>query len=237
MSSSQHSVVVAGAGQGMGEAVARRFATQGSHVFLIGRTAAKLERVAAQIKQEGGSATPYPADLSLADSLNSFCTKLDSDGTAVDTVVCCVGEALIKPIADTTLSDWDHILSVNLRSVFILTQALLPALRRSHNPSLIYIASKVALRGYPHVTAYSAAKAGIVGFARSLAVELRDELIRVAVLCPGPVDTPMRRSATPNMPEKMIIDVQTIANTVAYLAGLPRGVSTGEVLVQSAYYD
>lgn len=237
MSSSQHHVVVAGAGQGMGEAIARRFAHGGSHVFLVGRTAAKLESVAAQIKHEGGSATPYTADLSQADSLNSLCARLDSDGIAIDTVVCCVGEALIKPIAEMTLSDWDHILSVNLRSVFILTQALLPALHRSLNPSLIYIASKVALRGYPNVTAYSAAKSGIVGFARSLAVELREEQIRVAVLCPGPVDTPMRRSATPHMPRNMLIDAQTIATTVVHLADLPRGVSTGEVLIQSAHYD
>jgi NAD(P)-dependent dehydrogenase (short-subunit alcohol dehydrogenase family) len=235
--SSLHHVVVAGAGQGMGEAVARHFARRGSHVFLVGRSAAKLERVSAQIKQDGGSATPYAADLSLSDSLTSLCAMLDSDGIAIDTVVSCVGEALIKSIAQMTLSDWDHVLSVNLRSVFILTQALLPALRRSHNPSLIYIASKVALRGYPNVTAYSAAKAGIVGFARSLAVELREEQIRVAVLCPGPVDTPMRRSATPNMPEDMIIDTQTIADTVAFLADLPHGVSTGEMLVQSVHYD
>lgn len=221
----------------MGEAIARRFAQRGSHVILVGRTAAKLERVADQIKQEGGSATSYPADLSLEDSLHSLCARLDSDGIAIDTIVCCVGEALIKPITEMTLSDWDHVLSVNLRSVFILTQALLPVLRRSQNPSMIFIASKVALRGYPNVTAYSAAKAGIVGFARSLAVELREEQIRVAVLCPGPVDTPMRRSATPNMPENMLIDAQTIAATVTYLADLPRGVSTGEVLLQSSHHD
>jgi NAD(P)-dependent dehydrogenase (short-subunit alcohol dehydrogenase family) len=94
----------------------------------------------------------------------------------------------------------------------------------------------VALRGYK-VVAYSAAKAGVLGFARALSVSLREEGIRVVALCPGPTDTPMRWAASPDMSRDLVISAETIADTVWYVVNLPRGTSTGEILVQSELYD
>jgi NAD(P)-dependent dehydrogenase (short-subunit alcohol dehydrogenase family) len=126
---------------------------------------------------------------------------------------------------------------MNLKGPFLMTQALLPLLRKSRNASIINIASKVALKGYGTVTAYTAAKAGLLGFTRSLAAELRDEEIRVVALCPGPVDTPMRWQATPDYDRKLVIQAETVADLMWQLVTLPRGVTTGEVLLQSVYYD
>jgi NAD(P)-dependent dehydrogenase (short-subunit alcohol dehydrogenase family) len=225
--------VVIGAGQGMGKAVALKLARNGIHVYLVGRTPEKLEAVAGQIAAEGGHSTVFPADVSQDGSLDGLHAQLES---GLDILVNCAGEALMKTLDETTFEDWQRIIAVNLTTSFVATHTLLPCLRKSDNASIILVSSKVALKGY-RVVAYSAAKAGVVGFARSLSVVLAQEGIRVVPLCPGPTDTPMRWAASPDMSRDLVISADTIAETVWYIVNLPRGTSTGEILVQSELYD
>jgi len=225
--------VVVGAGQGMGRAVALRLAEEGTTVHLVGRTQSKLDAVAQEILSTGGQCTVYPTDVTLRGALDHFVDRLDG---GVDILVHSVGESLMKSLTETTFEDWQRMLDVNLTSVFIVTHSLLPSLRASSNASIVLISSKTALKGYP-VVAYSAAKAGVLGFARSLASELATERIRVVPLCPGPTDTPMRWSSTPEMDPSLVMDVDSIASTVSYLVGLPQGVTADTILVQSVLYD
>jgi NAD(P)-dependent dehydrogenase (short-subunit alcohol dehydrogenase family) len=229
----KRTAVIIGAGQGMGKAVALKLARNHTHVYLVGRTRAKLEAVAQQIAEEGGQSTVFPADVSQDGALDSLKDELES---GLDILINCAGEALMKSLDDTTFEDWQRIISINLTTSFVATHALLPCLRKSENASIILVASKVALRGYG-VVAYSAAKAGVVGFARALSVVLKEEGIRVVALCPGPTDTPMRWAATPEMSRDLVISADTVAETVWYLVNLPRGTSTGEILIQSELYD
>lgn len=225
--------VVVGAGQGMGRAVALRLAEEGTTVHLVGRTQSKLDAVAQEILSAGGQCTVYPTDVTLRGALDHLVDRLDG---GVDILVHSVGESLMKSLTETTFEDWQRMLDVNLTSVFIVTHSLLPSLRASSNASIVLISSKTALKGYP-VVAYSAAKAGVLGFARSLASELATERIRVVPLCPGPTDTPMRWSSTPEMDPSLVMDVDSIAATVSYLVGLPQGVTADTILVQSVLYD
>ncbi len=225
--------VVVGAGQGIGRAVAMSFASTGFRVTLVGRTAAALEATAEAIIAAGGSASVFTADVSREGSLDVVARRLH-DG--LDVLVNCAGEALMSSFDDTTFAQWQAVIAANLTTCYVTTHALLPALRRSQNATIVIVASKVALRGYD-VVAYSAAKSGALGFARSLAVALRTEHIRVAAVCPGPTDTPMRHRASPDMDPRLVISPETVATTVRWLADLPRGVSTGEILVQSELYD
>ena len=225
--------VVIGAGQGMGRAVALKLAGNGTHVYLVGRTREKLEAVAEEIAGLSGSSSVYAADVSEKGALDGLQAELTA---GLDILVNCAGEALMNSFDDTSFEDWQRILAVNLTSSYVATHALLPALRKSENPSIVLVTSKVALRGYA-VVAYSAAKAGVLGFARALSVALREEGIRVVPLCPGPTDTPMRWAASPDMSRDLVISAETIAETVWYLVNLPRGTSTGEILVQSELYD
>lgn len=235
--STLQSAVIIGAGQGLGAAVARLFAAHGLHVLLIGRTAAKLERVAAEIRAAGGSAESFVADLKDAASLLPLLETLRADKRTFDTMVFSAGEAFIKPFEEITGADWDDVLNANLRTAFVAAQAFLPLVRPSSNPSLFFVTSKVALGGYGGVTAYTAAKTGLLGLARSLAAELREEHIRVVALCPGPMDTPMRHNATPGMDANLLIQPQSVAQTLWLLANLPRGTTTSEILIQSDLYE
>ncbi len=229
--------VVIGAGQGMGQTTALLLARHGLTVYLVGRTEAKLQTTADAIRAAGGSCHIFPADLTEETALDTLTTQLTSAQVTVDVLVHTVGEAMIRPIAETTFADFNRTIAINLGTAILAVTKLLGFVHASANPSLILISSKVALRGYGGVAAYSAAKAGVVGFARSLAVELRPERIRVAAVCPGPVDTPMRWSATPDFARDLVISAETIAETIWHIANLPRGTMTGELLIQSELYD
>jgi NAD(P)-dependent dehydrogenase (short-subunit alcohol dehydrogenase family) len=233
MTQVQRSAVVIGAGQGMGKAIALMLAASGAHVHLVGRSRAKLESTAAEIAETGGESSILDVDVSREGALDGLASRLE-DG--LDILVNCAGESLMTPFPDTTFDAWQRVIAVNMTTSYVSTHALLPALRKSTNASIIIVTSKVALRGY-EVVGYSAAKAGALGFARALSVALRDEGIRVVALCPGATATPMRQASSPDMPSDQIISVETISETVRYLVNLPRGTTTGEILVQSALYD
>lgn len=225
--------LVVGASQGMGRAVAKRLAASGIHVHLAGRTSRTLEAAAAEIRQAGGSCDVLPFD---ATHSGEVMAAVGTITPRLDVVVHTVGRSLMRTFDETTVEDWHETIAANLSSAFYVAQASLPLLRCSDNPSLILMASKTALKGYP-VVAYSAAKAGVLGMARALAVELAPERIRVVPVCPGPTNTPMRWAATPDMERDLVIDVENVAATVAYLVDLDRGVSVDTLLVESALYD
>ena len=221
--------VVIGAGQGMGKAVALKLAQNGIHVYLVGRTRTKLEVVAAEIAGTGGSSTVFPADVSVEGGLDGLKPSVEG---GLDILVNCAGEALMNSFDDTTFEDWQRIIAENMTTSFVAVSTLLPFLRKSENATIVLVASKVALRA-AGVVAYAAAKAGLVGFTRSLSLVLRNEQIRVVPLCPGPTDTPMRWDATPDMDPNLAISADTVAETVWYIVNLPRGTTVGELVVQT----
>jgi NAD(P)-dependent dehydrogenase (short-subunit alcohol dehydrogenase family) len=229
--------VVTGAGQGIGRAVAHRLAAGGIHVVLAGRTRSKLDRVASEIQAAGQTPTVAQLDVTKAEQVHQLKRQVEGAFAQVDILVNCAGEAFVATLEKTCEADWDRLLAVNLKGPFLMTQALLPLIRKSQNASIVNIASKVALKGYHPVAAYSAAKTGLLGFSRALAAELREDEIRVVALCPGPVDTPMRWEATPDFDRKVVIDAESVAATVWHIVQLPRGVTMSEVLIESVHYD
>lgn len=229
--------VIIGAGQGMGRAIAHKLAANGVHPIVVGRTEGKLRAVAEELRAMGHDSTVYAADATISGQLAGLAAVIAARGGGLDMLINCAGEAFLASIEQTSEAMWDRLLAINLKSSFLAVQALLPHLRKSTNASIILLSSKVALKGYPTVAAYTAAKAGLVGMARSLAAELRPDGIRVTALCPGPVDTPMRWAATPDYDRKLVIAPESVAETVWYLVNLPRNTITGDVLIQSAEYD
>jgi NAD(P)-dependent dehydrogenase (short-subunit alcohol dehydrogenase family) len=230
--------VITGAGQGMGRAIALKLAGGGYEVILIGRTRAKLEQVRAEIDRMGYPARVYQVDVTVGQQVEHMKQDLARTVGQVDVLVNGAGEALIASLEDTSEADWDRVIAVNLKGPFLMVRALLPLLRKSPSAMVINVASKVALSNYhEQVAAYSAAKTGLLGFTHALAAELREEGIRVVGLCPGPVDTPMRWAATPDHDPRQVMDVETIADTVMHLVQLPKGVTMGDILIQSINYD
>ena len=227
--------LITGAGQGMGRAIAHKFAANGIHCILAGRTEAKLRSVSAEITARGGSATVHALDVT-DDGAVAQLGELLAD-TPVDMLINCAGDWLIEYLLDTSNAQLDHILQTNLRAPYILSRTLLPNLRRSDNASIINIGSIVTSMSVPTVSAYTAAKVGLKGLTGSLAAELRPEMIRVVMISPGPADTPMRDAASPGIDKTVLVSTDTIAEMVYQVVTLPRGISTSDFVLYSMLWQ
>lgn len=227
--SSIRTAVITGAGQGLGRALALKFAAHSITPVLVGRTSSKLESVAAEIESLGMKAGVYPMDVTDGAAISSLAKQL----TSLDILVNCAGEALIRPTEETDDAAWDRVIDINLKAPFRLIRELLPLIRQSPNGSILNVLSKVALGGFEGVAAYTAAKTGLLGFTHSLAAEMKEAEIRVVAVCPGPMDTPMRWAATPDYDRKNIVDPNVIADAILQVVNLPRGTTSGDILIQA----
>ncbi len=231
----QRTALITGAGSGIGRALALGCAAADMHTLLIGKTASKLDAVAAEIAARGGTAAVHPLDITDDAAVAALATALT--GMTIDLLAQCAGDWLIASIDDTSSAQLDHILRVNLRAPYRLARALLPNLRRSDNASIIMIGSIVTALSVPMVSAYTAAKVGLKGLSGALAAELQPEQIRVVMISPGPADTPMRAAASPGIDKSVLVPPPTIAQMVLAVAALPRGISTSDFTLHSLLWQ
>lgn len=231
----KRTAVITGAGQGMGQAIALLFASQGIRVILVGKTLSKLEAVAAQIRDQGGEAVIQHLDVTDRKAVDDLASSLA--GETIDMLLNCAGDWLIQPAAQTSDEQLDHILEVNLIAPYRLCRAFMPHLRKSENATIINIGSLAAVNSYAGISAYTASKAGLRGFTGSLAEELRPEKIRVVMISPSPTNTPMRKASTPDMNQESLIQPETIAETAWMIVNLPRGITTSDLVLKSMLTD
>jgi len=228
---------ITGGGRGIGRATALKLASAGATIVVVARNKPELDSVVAEIEAQNGQAMALVVDVTLSTDVESLAAELQEIFGQIDILVNCAGVALIAPLSTTSEADWDRVMDTNLKGTYLCTRALLGLLGRSDSALVVNIASKVGLTGHATVTAYSAAKAGVIGFSRALAQELGPENIRVVAICPGPVDTPMRWEATPQMDPKLALSAETVADTILFLAKLDGDVTTGEIVIEALNYD
>jgi 3-oxoacyl-[acyl-carrier protein] reductase len=183
--------VVTGAGSGIGRASALALAKRGLDIALVGRTEATLQASAREVEASGVRVLVVSADVSSENDLRRAATAIAVLGVP-RVVVNNAGVAGRKVrIEDTTESEWDHILDVNLKGVFLVSRAFLPAMRAAGAGRVVTIASISATLGTAGLAAYCASKWGALGFTKSLAEELRGSGLQAIAVLPGTVNTPM----------------------------------------------
>lgn len=191
-------VLVTGAAGGMGAATARIFAQEGARVTLADVQAEALEATVASIRAGGGQAQALALDLADPQAIAAGVAAAADHWGALDILVSNAGISVHCAIDDPAYEEaWGRALAVMLTAQPRLLRAALPWLRRSDAARVVLIASTEALGATAGHSAYSAAKAGIAGLTRSLAVELGPEAITVNCICPGPIDTPMTARIEP----------------------------------------
>ena len=188
--------VITGAASGIGKATALRFAKEGAKVALGDANEVGLEAVARQVRDDGGDVVSRRTDVAKkADAQALIQVAVDAFG-GLDAVANVAAIGLYNTtLEDTREDDWDRVMAVNLKGVYLVSQAAIPHLRARGGGSIINVASVHAIATQERIAAYAASKGGVLALTRAMAMDLARDRIRVNAVCPGAVDTPMFRSA------------------------------------------
>lgn len=207
--------VVTGASRGIGRATAVALARRGLSLALLGRESALIDEVRGELGALGAHARLFACDVGDPGEVDAACAALLDELGAPEVVVNNAG--IVRRgtlIEETDVEAWDDVMAINLRGPFLVTRALLPAMKRAGRGRFVHVASISSTIGCPRNASYAASKWGLLGFSKSLAEELRGSgLLSVAVL-PGSVDTDMLRGSgfEPQMTP------EDVARTIEHLA-------------------
>ena len=184
---------VTGGASGIGQAIAVLFAANGARVFIADVDEGGADETVQTITKAGGDAASSLTDVTSEDQVREAIDACVRDFGRLDVVVNCAGIVHMASAVDTGLDDWERVLAVNLRGVFLTTKHAIPHMERVGGGAFVNIASIGSLVSVPVHAAYNAAKAGVIGFSRQVAAEYGPRNIRVNCICPTATDTPLVR--------------------------------------------
>jgi len=234
--------VVTGGGSGIGAAIAMALAAEGVTITLIGRSMRRLKAMLLP------ASNCIVADVSDRDSVKrAFDAAADSG--PVDILVNNAGQVESQPFMRTTMDQWQRMLDVNLSGTFICTQQVLPSMVERRFGRIVNVASTAALKGYPYVAAYCAAKHGVLGLTRALALEVAKKGVTVNAVCPGYTETQIVERAVQEIaaktdlscqeareqlvaanPQGRLIQPDEVARAVLWLCSRKSGSITGQAI-------
>lgn len=222
--------LVTGGGTGIGAAVAEAFAAAGASVIVLGRRADPLERLAARLSAEHGTdVLAFPADVTRPDQVAAAFKFAAASVGAPEIVVNAAGVAHAGPLGTTTDADVDRVLDVNVRGVWHVARAALPAMKAARDGRFVVVASTAGVRGYRNNALYVASKHAVCGLVRTLAAELIPFGVTVNAVCPGFADTEIVAEAARAISERTGRSVEEAKDALGKLNPLGRLVRPEEV--------
>lgn len=190
--------LVTGASRGLGEAMALALAAEGARIALVSRSETDLHRVARSIQEAGGEAAVFPADVASEEQIFETEARVRSRFGKVSILINNAGLAMRKPVTDLTPEDWRRVMETNITSAFLLCRSFVPHMKGQGYGRILNISSVMGSISLPGRTAYSASKAALLGFTRSLALELAADAITVNTISPGLFETELARPILDN---------------------------------------
>ncbi len=222
--------LITGATEGIGRATAFALGQAGYRVGVCARTETKVRRLVKELQDEGFEAAGAGADVGNAEQVGRMVETVTGALGDIEVLVNNAGVLIARPFEELSLEDWDATMSTNVRSLFLVTRAVLPAMRRRRQGAIVNVASLAGRTGFAGGTAYTASKHAVLGFSRSLMLEVRKENIRVIAICPGSVDTSMMRHQPMLKAEpSRILQPGDVAATILHSLTLPERAMVSEL--------
>jgi NAD(P)-dependent dehydrogenase (short-subunit alcohol dehydrogenase family) len=224
-------IIVTGGGRGLGAAICRNLARAGAVVLAADVGWSWAQAVAEEVRSEGGQAEPVHLDVCSQEQVEAAVSAVMERHGRIDGLVNNAGTDVTLSIEEMAVSDWDRILSTNLRGPFLMSKAVLPIMRRQGSGYVINVASTAAKRAWANASAYHASKWGLLGFTRALYVEARPHNIKVSALVVGGMRTPFLLERFPDIDINNLQDPANVAEIVRFLLMQPEGTVLPEVMV------
>jgi NAD(P)-dependent dehydrogenase (short-subunit alcohol dehydrogenase family) len=248
----QRHAVVTGASRGIGAAITRALAHAGAHLTLIGRSRDSLEKIASELRALTRVHTEA-VDITDNAAVHTAMQAAEQALGPIHILVNNAGQASSQPFDKTDLAMWQSMITTNLTGTYSCTHAALPSMLQAASSGtpgrIIHVASTAGLQGYAYVSAYTAAKHGVIGLTRALALELARKNITVNAICPGYTETDIVQSAVENIvaktgktptqarealadrnPQKQLVQPEEIAQAVLWLCGPGSAAINGQAI-------
>jgi NAD(P)-dependent dehydrogenase (short-subunit alcohol dehydrogenase family) len=211
--------VITGGTGALGSVVTLQFLREGAHCAVPYRSEAEKDELAREAAPDADRLFSMRADLTQLEPLDAFVAAVVERFGGIDILLNLAGAfAGGTPVAETDPATFDRMLDVNLRSVFLVSRAVIPHLVRRGGGRIVSVAARAALQGTAGMAAYSASKAGVITLTQAMADELRDQNVQVNCILPSIIDTPANRRAIPGADHSRWVDPAEIARVLAFLA-------------------
>ncbi|MGE4487942.1 MAG: 3-oxoacyl-[acyl-carrier-protein] reductase [Kiritimatiellales bacterium] len=230
--------LVTGAARGLGQAIALKLAAGGADLVLCDLKAEWLEETAGKVKELGRRAGCYGVNVSDVAGVDTAVKQIEKDFGKIDILVNNAGITKDGLLMRMSEEDWDAVMDVNLKGVFLVTKAVIRGMMKQRSGSIVNIASVVGIIGNPGQANYSASKGAVIAFTKTVARELSSRNIRCNAVAPGFIHTKMTDALPEDVRQKMLSNIpmgrfgepEDVANVVAFLAGDASGYVTGQVI-------
>jgi len=230
--------LVTGAARGIGQAIALKLAGEGADLALCDLNAEWLEETAGKVKELGRRVECYSVDVSNGEAVAETVKAVEKDFGQIDVLVNNAGITKDGLLMRMSEDDWDAVLNVNLKGVFLFTKAAMRGMMKKRTGSIVNIASIIGLIGNAGQANYAASKGGVIAFSKTVARELASRNVRCNAVAPGFIRTAMTDALPEDVQEKMLANIplskfgtpEDVADVVAFLAGDASGYVTGQVI-------
>jgi NAD(P)-dependent dehydrogenase (short-subunit alcohol dehydrogenase family) len=211
-------VAITGAAGNLGVAVARAYQNAGARLVLVDRSSDRLPNIFPDLAKSPDHLFAPPTDVTDPGSVATAIEKACRHFGRIDALVNTAGGYRAgTPLHETSLDDWEFMLNLNARSVFVVCQAVIPHMLRQNHGRIVNLASRAALAGDAYHAAYSVSKTAVVRLTESMAAELKDYGVNVNCVMPGMIDTPQNRAAIPDADFSRWVAPAAIADVILFL--------------------
>ena len=234
-------VIVTGASSGIGEAVARKLASQGAVVALAARRKDRLEKITDEIKNAGGKASYYEVDVTASSQVKALVDDVVRQNGRLDVLIGNAGVMSMAPLSELKVDEWDRMIDVNVKGILYGVAAAWPVFEKQGNGHFINLASVAGLKvAAPNGVVYSATKYAVRALSEGIRIESAGKF-RVTVISPGFIESelmygssdPASRDAIVAAYKQFAIPADTIANAVVYAVSQPENTSVNEIVVRA----